>query len=330
MGLFIVPDIRMAEEVKKRIPHAEIATGVEELQERGLLDKVTSEGEQGKVIITTWIAHRDIDVKMPPEVVRKGGLDCVVCGIPPTERGLWQALQRALRGDQPGTRSLLLTPEDFEPLRNRDVYGVPLPTLIHRPVAKTHAEAVKKIDNLWKSALQGDRHAMRQLFGDYLKYLRGKEEMMKGQLVRIMMRDSDLEKWQALFVEMKGKLSEQLKEYREQIRTEAQKRIPKGIPSVRAMPARQGKDRRMDAILARLENQFGYIAPEAALVQQVMEQIGQEDIRYAWADFLRFLELDAYTFSLRPDIQKLPLDLQRGMFRSHVESLLKQQETEQW
>lgn len=48
------------------------------------------------------------------------------------------------------------------------------------------------------------------------------------------------------------------------------------------------------------------------------------------ADYLRFLELDAYTFSLRPDIQKLPLDLQRGMFRSHVESLLKQQETEQW
>lgn len=200
MGLFIVPNIRFAKLLEELIPDAEIVTGEEELQERGLLDKVTSEGKPGKIIITTWIAHRDIDVKIPEEVGERGGLDCCVVGLAPTERGLWQALQRALRGDSPGTRSLLLTPEDFDPIANFSFLAPSISGPISFSPEKIHQGRVNQIINLWKKALEGRRSAMEELFQKYLKYLRFKEEMMQRQLMMIMIRDCGLEEWQQLFI----------------------------------------------------------------------------------------------------------------------------------
>lgn len=330
MGLFIVSDISVAEALRQAIPGAEIATGAEELQTRGSLDKATSEGEPGKVIITTWIAHRDIDVKMTPEVVENGGLDCVVSGIPPTERGLWQALQRSLRGDQPGTRSLLLTPSDFAPLRNRDLLTGPSGGLFHRPVEKTHAEAVHKLEKTWESALKGDRSAMQSLFKDYLQHLRGREEVMKQQLMRTMIRDSDLEKWQQLFVEEKGRLSEESVEYMRQVEAEARTRLgPVPISTMQSISAvRAQVPPQTEAVLKRLESRFGYVASESALIHRTMNEVREGDLREGWADFLRFLELDVYTFLTDQQIQKLKPDGQRAMFRAHIDDLLKQKEPE--
>lgn len=331
MGLFIVQDIETAKKLMARIPGAELATGDEELKERGTLDKITSSGEPGKVIITTWIAHRDIDVKMTPEIEKNGGLDCVVSGIAPTERGLWQALQRALRGDMPGTRTLLLTHNDFNPLLNRDVTASPSATLIHRPAERVHAERSRTFNRELQSALEGDQKVMYKLFRDYLGYLRNKEEGMKRQLLQTMIRDSDLDGWRQMYVTGLGRFTQEAQDYMQEVKQLADKIVaplPSAATLLTVLPT--GMQRaQQEAVMRRMEAWLGYSGSAATMLQPVIEKIKEEDLRSGWADFLRFLDLDASIFLTDPEVQKLTPNERRAKFRDHIDRLLAAKPAEQ-
>lgn len=330
MGLFIVPDIevarRLQNSMRARGVDAVLATGAQELSRRGTLDRAASAGAPGRVIITTWIAHRDIDVHMPPEVRQNGGLDTVVAGVAPSERGLWQALARSVRGDLPGTRTLLLTPDDFADIRNRDVAAGQL-GLVHRPPRKVHEERERDIRGKWEEALSGNRKAMEDLFGMHLSSLRTREGQMEQQLIRTLIRDADLEKWQEMFVDARGRLNEDMQQYMEDLEKEVIAKAAKEfrvseLPSdIRKIPT--GKvSGELDAVLRRLESKMGYLAPKARATESISESARDQALQIAWGEFLRFLDVEVAVFLTRQEIQKLPVDLQRQSFASHVEDIL--------
>ena len=141
--------------------------------------------------------------------MKNGGLDNVVCGVLPTERGLWQALQRAVRGDVPGTRTLMLTPEDFGPIENNTLLeGAQTGLLIRKDPNTIHKEHVARVKKDWKGALSNDVESMERLFTQYLKYLRLQEEHMKNQLLHTYIRDNRLELWQRLYIERQRQILE--------------------------------------------------------------------------------------------------------------------------
>lgn len=318
MGLFIVQDIDAANRLKGMIPDAVLATGAQELDKRGALDKATSVGTPGKVIITTWIAHRDVDVKLPPEVLQAGGLDCVVCGNAPTERGLWQALQRSLRGDLPGTRTLLLAPEDFEAIQNQDVVTGQM-SILHRPAEKVHKERVREMQSNWNQALIGDNSSKEKLFTQYLSSLRNKEESMKRQLMHSLIRDADLEGWQAQFVSSGGRFSEDSRQYMDAVMEEVKQQLALrgSMPESLLHVPLHKKDTspELQKILRRLESEFALIAPQDALAKT-------EALKTGWADFLRFLDVDSSIFLADLDSQKLPPDLQVAAYKSRIDNIL--------
>ncbi|MFA5136795.1 MAG: hypothetical protein WC489_05370 [Patescibacteria group bacterium] len=211
VGLFIVPDLDPAQRVQQKAPWVNLVTGKEVLERESALDHAVRAGETGQTIVTTWMAHRDVDVTIPRLAKDSGGLENVVCGMLPTERALNQALQRALRGDMPGDRFLLLTPEDFEPIKNYYLFHRP-EGLFQRSASKLHHDQVRRIDNLWDEAIKGEQDAMEKLLHEYILHLRRSEEDMSRQLMGTLFRDERLDQWKDVFLE--GVRTSDLKEIR--------------------------------------------------------------------------------------------------------------------
>ena len=346
-GLFIVPDIEFAQQLKSIIPDAELATGAEELRDRGTLDKVTSSGTPGKIIITTWIAHRDIDVKLTPEVVKNGGLDNVVCGVLPTERGLWQALQRAVRGDVPGTRTLMLTPEDLGPIENNTLLeGAQTELLIRKDPNTIHKEHVARVKKDWKGALSNDVESMERLFTQYLKYLRLQEEHMKNQLLHTYIRDNRLELWQRLYIERQRQILEEpenKKRYDENIEREAKQETQKLISEGLSAPIstldtrpeltihhRPSDKRRRDILnnlLLRLEKRYGFDLPSEGIEPIFRNQMRIRDLRIGWGGFLQFLEVDFELFLMDYRYINLTMDQKKNVYEAKVSEMFDVAET---
>jgi hypothetical protein len=216
MGLIIMPTIEKAQELARLLEKnqidCEIVSGEEEWKQTGALEKVTKKGAPGKIIISTLIAHRDIDLKIPREVEENGGAEVIVVGLPPNERALWQSLQRVLRGDIPGTRRLMLSREDFQTIFNRivlqDIHFVTSPiweTLGGQ--RKLHENHIKKMHKLWRGAVfHHSLDAKRELFKECLSYLRYEEFRYKRQLTFLFMRDEKLDEWKQEFIERMEKI----------------------------------------------------------------------------------------------------------------------------
>lgn len=182
MGLIIMPDVLSASALAKQIPGAVLVTANEEYAERGKLDMETTQGALGKIIITTQMAHRDVDLKIPQKVRENGGPVCIVCGQFPTERGLWQGLQRVGRGDIPGTRLLILTDEDMNAIADT---GLTQPG----ETEKLYQRRKAKIQQLWAkeqkthASLHEKNKVREALLGIYIQHHKLKEEQIRHQLV---------------------------------------------------------------------------------------------------------------------------------------------------
>ena len=210
VGLIIMPGIKEAnnlfEMLKQRkdisMNNVKIVTGVEELKERGSFATATTTGSPKDIIITTQMAHRDVDVKLSSEVIAKGGMESIVCGNFASERAFWQALQRAARSDVPGTRRLYLTRKDMEPAAQAGWFGN-LPFIDYAGAAeRLHKEKVEEIDKLFDQTVTNrkDPGDEVQLFQIYFNEIRGKEGDFRKGLLMQMIRDGRLEKWRARFL----------------------------------------------------------------------------------------------------------------------------------
>lgn len=192
-GLFIVPDIERAQELGKHIPGSIVITGKEELEKRGTLTAASSHATPGQIVITTWIAHRDVDFQPDEELIKNGGPEVNVVGILPTERSLWQALQRTWRGDIPGTRRLLISYEDLEGILNKNLYYGQSPAfLLSRE--KLHMDFKSRLNENWNKALTGDfAGAQCTVLSEILQYLRSEENTRRDQLLFGIVKEGHLE-----------------------------------------------------------------------------------------------------------------------------------------
>lgn len=210
VGLIIMPGIKEAynlfEMLKKRkdvsITNIKIITGVEELKKRGSLATATASGSSQDIIITTQMAHRDVDIILSPEVIANGGMESIVCGNFASERAFWQALQRATRSDVPGSRRLYLTRKDLEPAAQSGWFGS-LPFIDYAGAAeRLHKEKIGEIDKLFDQIVTNrkDPGDEVRLFQIYLNEIRGKEDDFRKGLLMQVIRDDRLEKWRTKFI----------------------------------------------------------------------------------------------------------------------------------
>lgn len=220
-GLIIMPDIESAyqlnqalteffirenilelrEKTKKR--QIKVITGQEEYRERGLLNKIVTDLKPGDIIITTQMAHRDVDPRPDQELINNGGYETIVCD-PPNERGMWQALQRTVRFNTPGKRRLIISDEEVERVAKRTLLSVRPISIFDLPdkekLEKQHQERQSKFKKLWQKALKGDLESQKNLFFEYLNYLRFGESRIADQIISLDIRDFGLEKWRRLFI----------------------------------------------------------------------------------------------------------------------------------
>lgn len=198
MALIIVPNIEEARELAELMyQHSGltgqdivVVTGKEELEQRGRLTSETAKGKAGKIIITTHIACRDIDLYVPEEVKENGGPIGIVIGLPPNERALWQALQRVIRSDIPGQRRLMLSGEDLEGILYRFLlFGSRVSPL------EIKLKLQERILKLWAKVLNGDLRAKKEIFTEYLSYLRAKEYRRLDQLMVLLLENEQWEEW---------------------------------------------------------------------------------------------------------------------------------------
>jgi len=210
VGLIIMPGISEAynlfEMLKKKksisLNNIKVITGIEELKSRGSFAAATATGSPKDIIITTQMAHRDVDVKLSSEVIAKGGMESIVCGNFASERAFWQALQRAARSDVPGTRRLYLTRKDMEPAAQSGWFGN-LPFIDYAGAAeRLHREKVGEIDKLFDQTVTNrkDLGDEVRLFQIYFSEMRGKEDDFRRGLLMQMIRDDRLEKWRTRFL----------------------------------------------------------------------------------------------------------------------------------
>jgi len=210
VGLIIMSSISEAynlfEMLKKRgdisLDNIKVVTGVEELKSRGSFATATTTGSPRGIIITTQMAHRDVDIKLTQEVIVKGGMESIVCGNFASERAIWQALQRAARSDVPGTRRLYLTRKDLEPAAQAGWFEN-LPFFDYVGAAeRLHKEKVRKIDMLFDHVVTNrkDKGDETQLFQIYFDGMRNKEDDFRRGLLMQMIRDERLEKWRSRFL----------------------------------------------------------------------------------------------------------------------------------
>lgn len=293
-GVFIVPDIERAKKLANIIPNSTLVTAEEELKSRGSLQKATANMEPGKIVITTWMAHRDIDLKLNEDLIKNGGPEVLVVGLLPTERGLWQALQRAWRGDIPGSRRLMLSKEDLLGVINRHLfYGASPLFLISRKTL--HQNYKTGLEENWQNALNGNFEAQSKVFSAVLSYLKDEEKSRKEELLLLSIRDGKLDNIKELFInktKRKNKKSELKKdELRQRTIAEMTDLIAK---------SKQGN---WDSVM---KNVYGlsFSSFDAAL-KYLSSRIEQQELQQLWGSFLGEIEVRFYDFLQVPENQSL-------------------------
>lgn len=216
-GLIIMPDIESAYQLNEQLSsffdhegfpeptnykkdrQIKLITGKEEQENKGLLNKIVADLKPGDIVITTQIAHRDVDPRPNEELIKNGGYESIVCD-PPNERGLWQALQRALRFNIPGKRRLIITDEDVKRIANRSLLPIGPSSAFeikdNEKLEKRFQQRLEQFDVLWNEAEQGNMESQKNLFSQYLDYLRLGEDRVASQLQYLSINDCQLDKWQ--------------------------------------------------------------------------------------------------------------------------------------
>lgn len=190
-GLIVCSDIEEARELKAMMPEKEtvLVTAEEELKERGRLAKEVGNMQAGKIVITTEMAARDIDLKNSPEVIAAGGPEVIGIGIPSDENTMWQLLQRTVRGDQPGSRLLMIREGHIRPIKDRGLISGGSETI--------HRMQKSRIEQLWSRMFGGDKKAKTELFQEIIKHLRQEDEAHVDRLQQLVIRDQNLETWRS-------------------------------------------------------------------------------------------------------------------------------------
>lgn len=212
-GLIIMPDAKSAADLNRLLAtlmevnegitteqfnkdqQIKIITGVEEYAKRGTLQETMSVVNPGDIIITTQIAHRDIDPKLNNELKKNGGLTTLVY-LPPNERGLWQALQRSVRADIPGRRILLISDESIQDIKYQyyiDKVPIQPITAMLKSADEFDLEWQNTIDANYKAASNGDIRAQSFLLDQYIKFLRRSEGKINESLMFSMVKELPLE-----------------------------------------------------------------------------------------------------------------------------------------
>ncbi len=170
-----------------------VVSGKEELKKRGTLSIAVSNMDPGSVIITTSMAHRDINPHLTKELIENGGMEVIVCGAA-NERGLWQALQRSIRSDVPGSRRLLLTEKDMYPVSHSLVlHTEPLPSLLmSHNREKMSQNKIKRYAELWEKSNTGDMSAKASMYKSYLGELRYREDKERLGLLYTTAREEHM------------------------------------------------------------------------------------------------------------------------------------------
>jgi len=333
MGLIIMPDVASAQELAKSIPGAVVVTGKEEYAKRGSLDQAVGHGEKGKIIITTWMAHRDIDLDIPDDVKVTGGPECIVCGLLPTERGFWQAIQRTVRGDVPGSRLLLVTDEDIEPIAQADLFTGGQRTFLLSNPQKSHEQHVERISQMWNQVLSGEEAGERGILQAYLSYLRGQEETMKKQLLYQAVKDDRIEDWQGILLTRaearlrEPKMNGEPTRLQHAIDVEVERRLRTLVP-IEIKTARPGdrvppdEHKRTEALLKKLQE---FTAPPIVTIRQDLDAIAitetrqilrheiEEDYKKAvWEEFLVDIDAQFNSFLFDPRVSQLTIEQLRN------------------
>ena len=293
-GVFIVPDIERAKKLANIIPNSTLVTAEEELKSRGSLQKATANMEPGKIVITTWMAHRDIDLKLNEDLIKKGGPEVLVVGLLPTERGLWQALQRAWRGDIPGSRRLMLSKEDLSGVINRHLfYGASPLLLVSRK--RLHQNYKTGLEENWQKAVNGNFEAQTKVFNAVLSYLKDEEKSRKEELLLLSIRDGKLDDIKELFINKTTKKDKRSKLRKDEL---GQKAIAEMIDLIA-----KSKQRNWESVM---KNVYGlsFTSFDTAL-KYLSSRIKQQELQQLWGSFLGEIEVRFYDFLSVPENQSL-------------------------
>ncbi|MDO9028493.1 MAG: hypothetical protein Q7U68_06510, partial [Candidatus Roizmanbacteria bacterium] len=293
-GVFIVPDIERAKKLANIIPNSTLVTAEEELKSRGSLQKATANMEPGKIVITTWMAHRDIDLKLNEDLIKNGGPEVLVVGLLPTERGLWQALQRAWRGDIPGSRRLMLSKEDLLGVMNRHLfYGASPLFLISRKTL--HQNYKTELEKNWQNALNGDFETQSKVFNAVLSYLKDEEKSRKEELLLLSIRDGKLENIKELFINKTIKKNRRSELKKDELR---QRTIAKMTDLIARSKQADWK--------SAMESAYGLSFPNfGAALKYLSSRLEQQELQQLWGSFLGEIEVRFYDFLSVPENQSL-------------------------
>jgi preprotein translocase subunit SecA len=215
-GMVIMPDINEVRLLEQLIGDQEagldeeikVVTGAEEIDQQGALTEAVETLQPGELIITTQMAHRDVDINQ--DTNETAGPEVIVVGFPSSERNLWQALQRAGRGDLPGTRRLMVSREDLEAIYKSNILKRGLRI---RRYNKNKEQLLKQLDQ----ALESQTAAQEDLFTEIVRYLRWLETERKRTLKIQLLKEGNLEGWKRLVINsMPAEDAEETEKVREQ------------------------------------------------------------------------------------------------------------------
>ena len=310
MALIIVPDIKTANLLRlqldralgKRLiskgenPDIVVVTGKEELEKRGSLAKAASLGEPGKIIITTQIASRDFDLDVSPSLADNGGPEVIVAGLTPTERGLWQAIQRVVRGDVPGSRRFMFSHDNLREMEYKHLYYGKTPYLFLSR-AELHRRRLNRLKPLFERAFAGDMTARQTVFRETITFLQEQEEFKRLQLIGLYMREGMLGEWRDIFLQKAQDAIDQSPEWQKRI-------LEDGRAEFRKQAGRLKTD-----TTDLLRRSFGLTLPTptigsySSLIYPLSR--GQE-LQNLWALFLTEIENQFSSFMANPENSRLP------------------------
>ncbi|MFC1711768.1 hypothetical protein ACFLZ1_04250 [Patescibacteria group bacterium] len=158
-------------------------TAIDEERDPGTMVDAFRNVESGSVVITTKMSYRDMDLKLPDEVLKRGGAESIITCLMPTERDFWQASARALRGPEiPGSRWVVFSAEDLVNVRERDF------VFQGRAGERSYQRYVERFDRFFARALVSQK-GKEELFSLIKSYLHLKEEQVKNGMMALLVRD---------------------------------------------------------------------------------------------------------------------------------------------
>lgn len=322
-------DLQDIEKIKDRLKQLQlnpdkikVITGQEELQQRGSLEKIITSIEAGDIIITTQMAHRDIDPQLSEETKQNGGLVTIVHD-PPNERGLWQALQRSIRANVPGRRVLYITKNSVNMVRNLHLIdNTPLPPLSSLIISKNqlHIDQMVRIDSLWAQAVSGNFKAQTELFSSYLNMFRHEEGVQSDGILSQTVRERHMDKFRqtALNYLEKGKRKITLQAYIDYLAYKYFKNRNKSFPPTnpQAFLNTTSEEKRIELLRSLgVYGQGDYIY----LQQQVKNTVLSE----FWSDLLYELDYLYRDFSLQSTVRPIhSITEYENFWLTHIESYL--------